>query len=216
MRRLIQRFCSSQMASTSFCHHLSGDAPAFSTIANDRWYSSSRDVQRRFPLIIADTELTFTTTARTTALTSSSFTGRFLSSSSSHFPDQLQIKNANKYRKALIAVIQSPKMFHQFQGTGIDILDVYITKDGKLAKVLYTTPFANRRDSLMKKLQANAGKLKGYVSVILKSKNTPRLTFVDAERRKMEFAREEEAFEEIQRERESDESTVVLPDERQR
>ncbi len=68
----------------------------------------------------------------------------------------------------------------------------------------------------MKKLQANAGKLKGYVSVILKSKNTPRLTFVDAESRKMEFAREEEAFEEIQRERESDESTVVLPDERQR
>ena len=52
--------------------------------------------------------------------------------------------------------------------------------------------------------------------MILKSKNTPRLTFVDAESRKMEFAQEEEAFEEIQRERESDESAVVLPDERQR
>ena len=109
----------------------------------------------------------------------------------------MQIKNANKYRKALIAVIQSPKMFHVFQGTGIDILDVYVTKDGKLLKVLYTTLFHDRRDSLMRKLEVNAGKLKSYVSSILKSKNTPRLTFVDAEKRKMEYACERKAaFEE--------------------
>ena len=111
------------------------------------------------------------------------------------------IKNANKYRKALIAVIHSPKMFHVFQGTGIDILDVYVTKDGKFAKVLFATPFQDRRESLARKLEVNAGKLKSYVSSILKSKNTPRLTFVDAEKRKMEYARETAAFEEIRRER---------------
>jgi|TARA_B110000459_G_scaffold45251_1_gene50096 ribosome-binding factor A len=113
----------------------------------------------------------------------------------------MQIKNANKYRKALIAVIHSPKMFHVFQGTGIDILDVYVTKDGKFAKVLFATPFQDRRESLARKLEVNAGKLKSYVSTILKSKNTPRLTFVDAEKRKMEYARETAAFEEIRRER---------------
>ena len=32
---------------------------------------------------------------------------------------------------------------------------------------------------------------------MLKTKNTPRLMFVDAEKRKMEYAREEEAYEEI-------------------
>ena len=88
-------------------------------------------------------------------------------------------------------------MFHQFQGFGIDILDVHVTKDGKLAKVLFTTPFHDRRESLMRRLEANAGRLKGYVGGMLKTKNTPRLMFVDAEKRKMEYAREEEAYEEI-------------------
>jgi ribosome-binding factor A len=88
-------------------------------------------------------------------------------------------------------------MFHQFQGFGIDILDVHVTKDGKLAKVLFTTPFHDRRESLMRRLEANAGRLKGYVGGMLKTKNTPRLMFVDAEKRKMEYAREEEAYKEI-------------------
>jgi len=39
--------------------------------------------------------------------------------------------------------------------------------------------------------------LKGYVGGMLKTKNTPRLMFVDAEKRKMEYAREEEAYKEI-------------------
>lgn len=132
--------------------------------------------------------------------------------SNSNLPDQRQISQANKYRKALCAVINSPKMFHNFQGLGIDILDVYITKDGKLAKVLFTTPFKEKSDILMKKLKANAGKLKGFVSGILGSKNTPRLEFVDADAKKMEYAREDEEFLAIERERrekEKEEDKVI-------
>ncbi|CCO15147.1 predicted protein [Bathycoccus prasinos] len=168
----------------------------FTTTTSCRLHSSIS-----FPLLVQHLLETKTTTTRSTWKQSSSSTTSTHKYFSSDVPDAMQIKNANKYRKALIAVIHSPKMFHVFQGTGIDILDVYVTKDGKFAKVLFATPFQDRRESLARKLEVNAGKLKSYVSSILKSKNTPRLTFVDAEKRKMEYARETAAFEEIRRER---------------
>ena len=49
-----------------------------------------------------------------------------------------------RLRKALCAVMVSPTIAHKFEGTGVVILEVRMSRDFKLAHVRWTTAFHAR------------------------------------------------------------------------
>ena len=97
--------------------------------------------------------------------------------------DMAQIRAGVRLRKALCAVMTHPSMHHRFEDTGVTILEVRMARDFKLAHVRWTVADGGDRREAARALRANATKLRSLAARMLRSKHTPRLEFVDDERR---------------------------------
>ena len=108
--------------------------------------------------------------------------------------DMAQIRAGVRLRKALCAVMTHPTMHHRFEDTGVTILEVRMARDFKLAHVRWTVADGGDRREAARALRANATKLRTLAARMLRSKHTPRLEFVDDERRSAAEAELDLAF----------------------